>query len=564
MFYWLFVAVVICFILIAFYIYNYFDRLGTIRKNLERIQNKWGRPVNARRNFKSIGSYLNAEDNPAKISHLIAEDLDLNNVFNFIDRTNSKPGKQYLYKKLFTPETSVEELISFDRKIESINMARPDLERIELELSKLNSSDAYHLSDLFTKEHDVLMVPLMRFYIRFSWLAIVGLVVSLFVEPNPICFVILIAIIAGNIVLHFGTRDKISPYTRSLPQLIILHGVAKRLLKKVDQEQNATVRDSLTKLVGLNRTLNLVSFESKFADNPDNLSYAVYKFIKMLFLLEPLMFISSVKRINKYRDAIRVVFDYVGEMDSMISILSVRAGLPHYCKPVFFSDVAGQMDMKDMYHPLVYNCVPNSITTRSNEGVLITGSNMSGKTTFIRSIAINTLLAQTIFTTCAKSYKAPVLKIQTSIRTSDDLGEHKSYFQAEALSILDIINQAGVDEPVKSLIIIDEIFRGTNTIERVAAAKSVLSYLTENKNFVFVSTHDLELAELLDDEYAVYSFEESVSNTRLVFDYKMKTGVLKNINGIAILETIGYPESVIEEAHIVSEELQIKYSNYKE
>jgi hypothetical protein len=172
MFYWLFVAVVLCSILIAFYIYNYFDRLGTIKKNLERIRNKWGRPVNARRNFKFIGSYLNAEDNPAKISHTIAEDLDLNNVFNFIDRTNSKPGKQYLYKRLFTPETSVEELISFDRKIEAINMPRPDLERIELEISKLNSSDAYYLSDLFTKEHDVLMVPLMRFYVRFSWLAI--------------------------------------------------------------------------------------------------------------------------------------------------------------------------------------------------------------------------------------------------------------------------------------------------------------------------------------------------------------------------------------------------------
>jgi len=169
------------------------------------------------------------------------------------------------------------------------------------------------------------------------------------------------------------------------------------------------------------------------------------------------------------------------------------------------------------------------------------------------------LLAQTIYTTCTKEYKAPILKIQTSIRTTDDLGDNKSYFQAEALSILDIINQSSSGEPVKSLIIIDEIFRGTNTIERIAAAKSVLNYLTENKNFVYVSTHDLELAELLDNDYAVYSFEETVNDTRLVFDYKMKTGVLKNKNGIAILETIGYPESVVEDANIVSEELRRKY-----
>jgi len=213
-----------------------------------------------------------------------------------------------------------------------------------------------------------------------------------------------------------------------------------------------------------------------------------------------------------------------------------------------------------MFHPLIYNCVPNSIRTRTDEGVLITGSNMSGKTTFIRSIALNALLAQTIYTTCTREYKAPLLKIQTSVRTMDNLRENTSYFQAEALSILDIINQASQDEPVKSLIIIDEIFRGTNTIERVAAAKSVLTYLTDNKNFVFVSTHDLELAELLDNDYAVYSFEEQVNDTRLVFDYKMKTGVLKNRNGIAILETIGYPESVVEDAYIVSEELKRKYT----
>jgi len=558
MFYWLFTIVVFGAILIAFYMYNYFDKRKTTIKNLNKIRNKWGRPVNARRNFKLIAAYLNADDSPAKLSPAIAEDLDLNNIFNFIDRTNSKPGKQYLYKKLFTPETSFENLLKFDKKIDSINMPRPDQERIELELSKLNSSDAYYLAELFLKQHEFLLVPLMSIYIRLSGIAIIGLLISLFIVPNPVCFVVLIALIIGNVALHYGTRNKISSYTRSLPQLLILHSVARQLLKKITFEQDEEVKTSLNKLSGLNRSLKLVSFESKLAGNPENFSYAVYKFIKLLFLLEPLMFITSVKRINKYRADIEVVYKYVAEIDTLIAIQSVREGLPHYSKPVFYTENM-QMDLSDMFHPLIYNCVPNSIHTRTDEGVLITGSNMSGKTTFIRSIAINTLLAQTIYTTCTTAYKAPLLKIQTSIRTMDDLGEHKSYFQAEALSILDIINQSSGDEQVKSLVIIDEIFRGTNTIERIAAAKSVLTYLTDNKNFVFVSTHDLELAELLDNDYAVYSFEESVNDTRLVFDYKMKTGVLKNKNGIAILETIGYPESLVEDAYIVSEELRRKY-----
>lgn len=558
MFYWLFTAVVLAAILIGFYIYNYFDKLSTTRRNLERIQNKWGRPVNARRNFKLIAAYLNGSDGPGKISGLIANDLDLNNVFNYIDRTNSKPGKQYLYKRLFTPDTDFESLLKFDKKIDALNMSRPDQERIELELANLNSPDAYYLAELFLKEHEFLLVPLMSLYIRISGLAVIGLIISLFIVPTLVSFMVLIALLIGNIALHFGTRNKISSYTRSLPQLIILHSVAKRLSKKLTLENDEQLRVSLSRLSGLNRTLRLVNFESKIAGNPDNLSYAFYKLIKMFFLLEPLMFISSVKRINKYRGDIEVLYKYVGEIDMLIAIQSVRVGLPQYSKPVFYTENM-KMDLEDMYHPLIYNCVPNSIHTRTDEGVLITGSNMSGKTTFIRAIAINTLLAQTIYTTCTSAYKAPLLKIQTSIRTTDDLGEHKSYFQAEALSILDIINQSGGDEQVKSLIIIDEIFRGTNTIERIAAAKSVLTYLTDNKNFVFVSTHDLELAELLDNDYAVYSFEESVNDTRLVFDYKMKTGVLRNKNGIAILETIGYPETVVEDAYIVSEELKRKY-----
>ena len=563
MFYWLITAIVLGAILIVVYIYNYFDAIRKETKNLERIRHKWGKPVNARRNFKQIATYLNASDDPAKMSPKIAEDIDLNNIFNFIDRTNSKPGKQYLYRKLFTPETSLERLTAFDEKIEKLNIPRPDQELVELELSKLNSPDAYYLIELFLNEHELLLPSLLSLYIRLTGIAFIGLITSLIIVPNPICFIVLVALLIGNIAIHYGTRNRIAVYTRSLPQLLILFSVARRLLKSVDFGQNEAVKNSLSKLSGVIRSLSLVRFENSVAGNPENFSYAVYKVIKLLFVLEPLSFISSVRRVNKKRAEIETLFNYVAEVDALVAINSVRAGLVHYSKPVLSADEV-QMEINDMFHPLIYNCVTNSILVNADEGVLITGSNMSGKTTFIKSLAVNTLLAQTIFTTCAKLYQAPLLKIQTSIRTSDSIEEKKSYFQAEALSILDIINKSNKPGQIKSLIIIDEIFRGTNTIERVAAAKSVLNYLTANKNFVFVSTHDLELAELLNNEYAVYSFEESVNDARLVFDYKMKTGVLKNINGIAILKTMGYPESIVEDAYMVSEELQVRYSKYSD
>jgi hypothetical protein len=333
MFYWVFTAVALGSILIVFYIYNYYDKRSTLEKHLERIRNKWGRPVNARRNFKLIATLLNAGDDPKKVSSTTADDLDLNNIFNFIDRTNSKPGKQYLYKKLFTPETSFEALLKFDKKVEALTMPRPDLETIELELAKVNSPDAYYLAELFLKEHEFLIVPPMRFYIRISGIAIIGLLASLFIVPNPVCFAVLVTLLLGNIALHYGTKNKISTYTRSLPQLLILSGVARRLLKKISFEEDEQIKKSLSRLSGLTRSLKLVSFESKMAGNPDNFSYSVYKFIKLLFLLEPLMFITSVKRINKYREDIEVIYNYVAEIDTLIAVQSIRAGLSHYSKP---------------------------------------------------------------------------------------------------------------------------------------------------------------------------------------------------------------------------------------
>lgn len=505
-----------------------------------------------------IKTYLNADKSWDRLSDVTAEDIDLKSIFNYIDRTSSKPGKQYLYKKLHFPETNLEKLLELDAKVEAINQDKPNRELIELQLSKLNNTYAYYIADLFLKTHESLFVPIMNFYIRFVPLVIIALIVSLIVYPNPISILLLLFFVGYNVVLHYANKKKISAYTNSLPQLLIMHNVAVWLVKNSGLEDNESVKNSLKNLLGLKRSLSIINLESKLINGAGDLSYAVFQLVKTLFLLEPRIYASSIKHIEKYREDIEQVYQYVAEIDMLVAIQSVRDGLPYYNKPQFI-DTDAQMNITDLYHPLIDKCVTNSLYTRADKGALITGSNMSGKTTFIKAIAVNTLLAQTLFTSCTKEYKAPFLKIQTSIKTSDSIEEQKSYFQAQAQSILTIMSRSNEVEQVKSLVIIDEIFRGTNTIERIAAAKSVLSYITANQNFVFVSTHDLELAELLDEDFAIYSFEDSKSGAVLVFDYKLKEGLLKSRNGIAILESMGYPDSVIEDANIVSERMMLKY-----
>ena len=331
----------------------------------------------------------------------------------------------------------------------------------------------------------------------------------------------------------------------------------KGILKLVDTSFNIDIANRLRQLASLKKTLGLINFQDQANRDPTDIGSGIMELLKTLLVVEPAMFLASVNKIQQQRNNIEALFNYIAKIDVSISVLCLRSGLPYYCKPDF-NGLPDQLEVVDLFHPTVAHCVPNSLTTMANNGVLVTGSNMSGKTTFIRSIAINTLLAQTLFTCCAATYRAPFMQVFTSIRINDDLAAHKSYFQAEALSVLDILEKSTGQG--YNLIIIDEIFRGTNTIERIAAAKAILSYLSSQQNFVFVSTHDLELAELLGSAYTSYSFEEITADTRLIFDYKIKPGILKNKNGIAILSAMGYPTAVVDDALAISAALREKYN----
>jgi DNA mismatch repair ATPase MutS len=178
---------------------------------------------------------------------------------------------------------------------------------------------------------------------------------------------------------------------------------------------------------------------------------------------------------------------------------------------------------------------------------------MSGKTSFIRTIGINVITGLTINTCFAEHFLMPVMRVFSAIRISDDLMNDKSYYFEEVLTIKSMIDES--ENKTGNLFLLDEIFKGTNTVERISAGKAVLSSLTKNGNIVFVSTHDIELADLLEDEFELYHFSEKVNNQTVDFDYKLKDGKLTNRNAIRILEINNYPEEIIKEAIVISKEL---------
>lgn len=179
---------------------------------------------------------------------------------------------------------------------------------------------------------------------------------------------------------------------------------------------------------------------------------------------------------------------------------------------------------------------------------------MSGKSTFIRAVGINVILGLTINTCFAREFVTPRMKVHSAIRVSDDLLNEKSYYFEEVLTIKNLLAES-VCAP-GNLFLLDELFKGTNTIERIATEKAVLNYLNNGPNLVLVSTHDLELAGYLGETFDLYHFSEQLEKQEILFDYKLKRGILVNTNAIRILELNAYPPQVITDALQTAQQLK--------
>jgi DNA mismatch repair ATPase MutS len=291
--------------------------------------------------------------------------------------------------------------------------------------------------------------------------------------------------------------------------------------------------------------------EAKLQTDLQVLVWGFFELFKVVFLLEPLFVFGILKQLDTKRQEIEDLFIFVGQIDCLISIASLRKGLPKTCTPNVI-DEQKTILAKNIYHPLIHNCIENNIYT-NHQSILLTGSNMSGKTSFIRTIGINVITGLTINTCFAEEFTMPRMRVFSAIRISDDLINERSYYFEEVLTIKEMIDASENND--SNLFLLDEIFKGTNTIERISAGKAVLSSLAKNNNIVFVSTHDIELADLLKHEYKLYHFSEKIDNKTVDFDYKLKDGKLQNRNAIRILQLNNYPENIISEAFEISKEL---------
>jgi len=502
-------------------------------------------------NFDLIEKYFRKKDKSNAFQFLsdkTCNDLDFQELFMFADRTTSKVGQQYLYNTLRTLPANGNKLIEQEKLVDIISTDSVFRIKLQILIDRLAGENAYYITSLFQDEH--LKEPKWFFIIRLLSLTAVLSIIMLPFIPQSIF--ILLPVIITNIAIHYWNKKNLNEYLSSVPQLLKLNEVAKELLKyEILKTVDPEITESVKTIDKVRNRMQFFKLEVKFEGDMQIAFWASLELIKSLFLIEPQLLFGALKQLDTRRKEIENVFSFVGYIDSLISIASLRQGLKVYCIP----EVKSQdkvLEATDVYHPMIIDCIPNSLIV-NGKSILITGSNMSGKTSFIRTIAINSITGLTLNTCFAKQFSLSRFQIHSAIRISDDLMNDKSYYFEEVLTIKDMVNNSRMDGC--NLFLLDEIFKGTNTIERISAGKAVLSYLNNKQNLVFVSTHDIELTELLKDTYELYHFSEQVDNKTVDFDFKLKEGKLKNRNAIKILEINDYPKEIIDEAIELSKEM---------
>jgi len=214
-----------------------------------------------------------------------------------------------------------------------------------------------------------------------------------------------------------------------------------------------------------------------------------------------------------------------------------------WCYPVF-SDKHFTFEGIDIGHPIIKKetRICNSFKM---DGVgkiaLVTGSNMGGKSTFLRSVGVNTVMAMIGAPVCAKSFTLSPVKLMSSMRIADNLAESTSTFYAELKKLQQIIEE--VNKKEKVFILLDEILRGTNSLDRHTGSKALIKQLIFHNAVGIIATHDVELAKVeedFDDAITNYHFDVQVSaNDELFFDYKLKEGVCKTLNASILMKKIG-------------------------
>lgn len=501
----------------------------------------------------SINEYFKRHVNEYQIDDICFNDLSIIQFFKAIDKTESDLGAQVLYYMLRTPLFDTEQIKLRQQDVEFWNNNPEIRSKVLLALHHIGHKRKYNFWNKFDDLNGSDTTKCYKYYIL-PILLILSVLSMFFIDSYGV--LIFIFFLVHNMIVYYKEKTKLSAHVSVLNQIVALIDSASEISDSVSKEyENLLIKNINEELSALKLYKRKNGIVNNFGGE-GNMFAIVINMIEALFFSDIIRTSKMKSILIEHRDNVERLYGYVGEIDALICIANYISYLGDKCvKPVFTTDIKDALVVKNLYHPLLDNPVSNSITT--NKSILLTGANASGKSTFLKSIAMSVLMAQSFGYVCAECYQAPIYIVKSSMSITDDVCAGDSYYMAEIKSVKRIYDAVikAKEKNIKVIAFIDELLRGTNTTERIAASTMILDRLSKLGAFVCGATHDLELVDLLNG-YENYHFEEDLIDGDVHFSYELKTGPARSRNAIKLLSDIGFDASIVTDANLMVQKFE--------
>ncbi len=520
------------------------------RRLLRFLRLTWGAPQEGRlRDLTQIAPWHDHRSATLPVDLVIddrtAVDLHLDHLLADLDHTTSRLGQQALHHRLRTRLTPAEREC-FEAQVTRVMSDVPLREEARLVLTPLDDPALWGIWRLtlpgVIPTHPIFdLAPLVPILLLLSIAA---------VAITPFALLVTLAVMVLAIGLRISLAWRVNTVVASFRQLGRLFTAATALARLPAEEfapSTARLRHLVADLAGLRWAARWLGR----AALTDPLSLLL-EYFNLILLLDLNLMRLAERRLHGKAAAMRELIHEVGTIDVVLSVASWRGSRSGWCRPEV-TDRDAPVHLVGLRHPLLDDPIPQDLQMGPPAGMLITGSNMSGKSTLLRTVGVAVLMAETLNTAPAQRYVGPSRMVRSCIGRADDLLSGRSYYLTEVERVLALLAATQRDTP--HLLLFDELFRGTNTVERIAAGEAVLRALVQPgadgrvPHLVLAATHDGELVELLADAYAPWHYSETLDADGLHFDYQLRPGPATTRNAVALLALHGAPATLVAQAH---------------
>lgn len=478
---------------------------------------------NCYHSFEDINKEYYLQIQSKDMDEQVLFDLEVDKVFDIINRTYTDVGREYLYGCFFQENKNGQLLDDIIKLCNSKTLLKKMIYEL-FSLSKVYSQslDLFDKIQFFHKKDKMLMtLSFIIFFLIVGCAYIYGM--------GVLMWLFMWCALQSSLYTHYikksyGAISSMMSYcyvVNTLKKLNKLHVFDKE--REIDIDTMIKHSFKYTKIYRFCMMIEQVDV------------YYLFELVKCVFLLPVIQCFILLKHKNELKKDYLKMFEYVGLIDLAISISSLRQEY-QTCIPKMNQKL--QISVKECYHPILKHPVKNSFSTSCS--CMITGSNASGKSTFLKTIGFNYLMAKSIHTCFADEFISYPFTLCTSIHMKDDIDFGDSYYVKEMKSLKKIVDQV---QEHHCLVLIDEISKGTNEKERLIIAKAILSYLWKSQSLVFVTTHDILLVDYF-KTIQQYCFNDHVVDDQLYCDYKIREGVCRVGNAIELLKVYGFHKDI--------------------